>query len=265
MVEFKMVRKDAMSVREIDTEAMVGKFWEFNQKINEMIAESEAMDVNDDESLAKASEMIAQAKKLSNAMSKRRLEITRPILEAKKKVDGAVNRLADQCAKAIRILDGKCNPYLSLLEAKRRKKEAEAQKAVRDAARKAAEAEEAARIEAARVAKEEAEALNYTERDTAQAIDDAVQSVVPVAPTLPDEVIEDRTKIVTDSGSTTIDYEYTGEIVDVRKMPAEAFTARKSELIKAMMPWVNGQIKFGVRSIPGVNITRRQVVKRRVR
>lgn len=264
MVEFNLQKKPA-ELAEINTHALIGKFFEFKEKIDAMADEAQAVQVVDLASMTKASEMTAQVKKIRNAMSNRRAEVTRPLLDAKKSVDGAVARL-DQALHAIsRGLDAKTIPFMRRMEEERLRKAREAEEATRKALREAEAAEEAARVEAAAKAKKEAEELGYTDRDTAAAVEDAVAAVVPVAPQVPAAAVDDRTKVKTDSGSSTLEYEYAGELVDIRLLPDEGIKARWSQIKSAVQPWINAQIKFGVRSIAGVNVTRREVIKRRVR
>ena len=264
MVEFNLQQKPA-DLTQINTHALIGKFFEFKEKIDIMADEAKAVEVVDQASMIKASEMTAQVKKIRNAMSKRRAEVTRPLLDAKKSIDGAVARL-DQALHAIsRGLDAKTIPYMRRMEEERLRKAREAEEATRKALRKAEEAEEAARIEAAAKAKKEAEELGYTDRDKAASVADAVAAVVPVAPQVPAASVDDRTKVQTDSGSSTLDYEYSGELVDIRQLPVEGIKARFTQIKSAVQPWINAQIKFGSRTIPGVKITRKEVIKRRVR
>lgn len=263
MVDFNLSKNADRSV--LDTQDMIDQFWPFKRELDGMMVEAQAVVVVDDNSMAQASEMISQAKKLSNAIGKRRLVVTRPLLEAKKAVDGAVNKLTDACAALIRVLDGKTIPYMRNMEIARQKEAARVAAEMRAAAKAAEEKEEAARVAAAAAAKAEAEALGYGKNEIAETVADAVAAVVPVAPEVPAGVVEDRTKVKTASGSATLEYVYVGELTDIRVLPQAGINARWAQIQTAVQPWINAQIKFGLHEIPGVRVTRQQVVKRRVR
>lgn len=264
MVDFQAVQAKATAPA-MTASSLIGRFWDFREKIAGMAAEASAVEVRDEVSMRRASEMIAQAKKLKNAMGKKRAEVTRPLLDMKKAVDGSVAVLATSVDDVIKALDSKTIPYLRKMEEERKRKAAAAAEAMRKASEEAERKEEEERIRAAADAKAEAAEMGYTERDASELVADAVAAVVPVAPEIPAESVEDRTKIKTDSGSTTLDYEYVGELVDIRDLPVNGIKARWDQIKAAVQPWINGQIKFGSRSIPGVRITRREVIKRRVR
>jgi hypothetical protein len=244
---------------------MIDRFFEFKEQLDKMMIEAKAVRVYDAPSLGKAEEMIAQAKKLENAISKRRAEVTRPLLDSKKKIDGVAKVLTERIGAIRKTIDGQSIEYLKKLERERLEKEKKAREAMAKAAREAQEREEKERIEAAAKAQAEADEFGYSERDRQAAVADAVSAVIPAAPEIVEVVVDDRTKVTTESGSATVDYKYTGELTDIKKLPDDIIKARWKQIQAAVQPEINHRIKSGTYQIPGVKIKREQVIKRRVR
>lgn len=193
---------------------------------------------------------------------------------------------------AQKILNAKITPYLQRkeferqeVERKAREEAARIQRELEAKARK--EAEEACRLqyekdraereriaeenrkamdveqaERARLAQIESEkkALAESERMAGEAAKEAVALVPEIVMDTPKDI-----KTVTGSGSADLKKEWTFEILNIKAMPDEAFATRYAELVKAMTPWVNAQVKAGIRNIQGVRIFEQTTLKTRAK
>lgn len=237
------------AVQEIDTSSALASFLKFREVLSKMTAQVEAIAVTDEETLAQASEMANQARKIKNEISKRLKDVTRKYVEAKKNVEGKVKGLLlFKFEDLERMADGKCRPYLLKKEEERRAAE-----------RKAQEAAEKARREA-----EEAEKKKAQENSAEQAQEPEKDPTPPPAPIIP-EVVDDKTEVKTDSGSVTIEHEYVPELEDPRAISDECVKARWKQLEGALLPYARARIKMGDTAVPGFRITKEAKVKRRVR
>jgi hypothetical protein len=215
---------------EIDTSSMLGRFFKFKSKIAQMSDQASAHMVVDDGSLARAVEMGSQATMLRNAIEKRRKEVTQPLLDGKRRIDGAVNRLTTEIDGIVRVLDGRCRPYLA--EKERKRVEAAAQKAAAAASESGGKAPHPASA---------------------------------AMPTIP-EVVDDRVKIKTDSGSMTIEKKSVPVIEDLAASLTDPglIRARRKCLEKEVLTYVRQAMKLGREDFPGIRIQKKDVLKRRV-
>lgn len=278
-------------INPFDPAPLIAKFDEFRAKVSEMITMANAHDVVDDQTNEQAVTMTTQAKALASAIEKKRIDIKKPYLDVTSVLDRESKTIKDGLDVAQKILNGKITPYLQRKEFERqeaeRKAREEAARIQRELEAKARkEAEEAARLQyekdraererilaekqesmdsdRARIAKIEAEeeriAKEEAERIAAEAVKEAVALVPEIVMDTPKDI-----KTVTGSGSADLKKEWTFEILNIKAMPDEAFAARYAELVKAMTPWVNAQVKAGIRNIQGVRIFEQATLKTRAK
>lgn len=231
-----------------DPAPLLGLFEKFGAKIDEMALEANGHDVVDDESASKSAEMAAQARKIASTISKKQKEVTAPYHDVKATVDRECKRLKDRLTCIQRTLEGKNRPYLMKKERERREAE---QKAREEAAREQRELEAAARAKQQQLNEEAAK-----EGKTAPVVE---TPPVVVAPTQKPVVA------ATETGKQQLKTEWTWELLDLGKIPEECLKARMEHIKKAIAPWINAQIKAGVRSVQGFNIFEKTEVKTTVR
>lgn len=247
-----------------DPTLLVGLFKKYEIQIGLMDGKVAAHRVTDDASNSVAVEMTTQAKGLSQAIEKKRKEIKEPYLAVTKALDGFCKGLIDRLSGTQQVINEKIQPYLQ----KKERERLEAERKTREkAARLQAEAEAELKKKADRLAEEarqEALASGMTEEkaeEEAKAAKTMIESVpVFVAAELPPE-----TKTITEAGTAKIETEWTWEIQDLKLLPQEAYNSRKAEVIKALTPWVNAQVKAGTRKISGVKIFQQTKIKTRTK
>ena len=249
----------------MDPEPLVKQLMdEFVMAIGEMASQAGQVLVVDDASNERAVGMTTQAKAIAQAIGKKRVALKAPYLAVTSTLDGFCKRLTDQLGAIQAGLNAKIRPYLQKLEADRVAREKEARE---EAARVQAELDRQAKDEAARVAasaREEALATGADEKAASEFAASAAAAVerapVAVAAAVPAETV---TK--TDAGTAKLKTKTEWEIVDFRVLPDALFAARGAQLRNAAAPWINAQIKAGVRAIPGVRVFESQVVDTRTR
>jgi len=245
-----------------DAGHLVALFKDFHGEIDKMANKSMGLMVMDDQSLELATVFTTQAKALAQAVEKQRIEVKAPYLKVTAILDGETKGLKDRLLQIQGHLNGKITPFLQKKEAERKEKErlaaAEAAKIQADLDKKAEEA----RQKAAEEAKAAALAAGMSKKKAEQEAQ-AAAALVEDAPIFVAQVVEE-TKVQTETGSAKLKEEWTFEIIDIRGMPNEAFENRKAEVIKALSPWVNNQVKAGARNIPGVKIFKSAKVQTRV-
>ena len=211
-------------------------FDKFGGKISEMSATAMSHDVTDDKSNAEAVEMAAQAKQLAKAIEDRRVELKAPYLAVTGVLDRETKKLKDGLSEIGRILSAKITPYMQAKERER----AEAQREAEEEARKERE-----RIEA--------------ERQKAGAED-----VAPIVPEVVSRVPE-QVKTETSAGSAQLKTKTAWEVLDFRALPDEVFEERWDHIVKALAPWINAQIKAGIKNISGVRVYEESVLETRAK
>lgn len=248
----------------MDPTPLVKGFDSFTKKIGTMAAEADKHQVTDDASNAQAVEMIGQVKKLSNAIEKKRKQVTEPYHFVKKTIDGHCKPIKDSLLSIQRGLESKIRPYLNKKEQERREAERKAQE---EAARVQRELKEKARQEAEKAAEEarkkaEAEGLaeEEVEREARKAAAQVEEAPVIVAESVPEE-----TKTKTDSGTAALKKEWVWELEDFTELPEEIIKSRWEYIVKAIAPAINARVKAGIRTIPGVKIFKQATVKTSVR
>lgn len=229
----------------------VALFGNFQQAIARMRAEADAVTVTDDTSHANAVEMVAQAKQVAARIEATRRQAKAPYLEAGRAIDGFANPLVDAVKDIESGLIKKATPYL--IEKKRQEDEARRQaEAEARRQREQAEAEARTRAEEQRKALEAAEAaLAKAEHREPEPVTVVVD---PVAVIAQPPIVPARTEIKTDSGTARLKTVTKFEVIDIQGLPVECFTARAADIIKAVSPWINAQIKAGRKDIPGVRV-----------
>lgn len=291
-IESEVQENSVVSSDPFDPAPLIKKFDEFRGMITGMVEKANAHSVTDDLTNQIAVTMTTQAKKLAKAIEDKRVELKAPYLQVTSILDGETKTLKDGLANVQTILNGKITPYLQRKERERqaaeRKAREEAERIQREleaAARKKAEEEarikyEAEKAERERLVAERQKAMDakQVEMDRIRAIEEekrlqeesarqaeiearkAAAMVPEVVTSVPDEI-----KTVTTSGSADLKKEWAWEIQDFKSLPDEAFQARAKEIIAALTPYLNAQIKAGIRNIPGVRVFEKATLKTRAK
>lgn len=201
----------------LNTEHAIEQIKKFQHQIAELKVLAERHVIKDTNSQKQAVEMIAQVKKLHNAIEAKRKEIVKDPWSFCKKVNSFTKSFLHPLKSTEHILKGKIIDYKNKLDLERYKAEQEARKKQEELKKKL---------------EEEARAAGAEPPDI---ID------VPV-------VIPKDNKIVkTDSGASAhIRKEWVGEVIDENKVPREYCSPDKKK--------IDAAVKMGVREIPGVKI-----------
>lgn len=258
VIETGIVKRDPF-----DPAPLIDLFKSYHSEIDKMANKTMSLMVTDDASLEAATVCTTQAKALAQAVEKKRVEVKAPYLEVVKVLDGETKGLKDRLVQIQGHINGKITPYLQQKEKERREAERKAQE---EAARIQAELDKKAaeeRQKAADEAKSAALAAGMSKKKAEQEAQ-AAAALVEDAPVVVAQAVADETAVKTDTGSAKLKEEWTFEIINVKDMPDQAFEARKAEVIKALSPWVNNQVKAGARNIPGVKIFKVAKVNTRV-
>jgi hypothetical protein len=229
----------------MDANQLLTSFAHFEPVLDDMQAKAESHQVVDDASSQMCAEMAAQSRKVANAIEAKRKDKAAPYNAVLGALNSFTKKFKDRLAMIQRTLEDKNRPYLIDKERKRREAEAKA----RADAEKIRQEQERKRREA-----EEAAAKKGEEPPPPD------PAPMPVAAVPPAE-----TKIKTDFGSQRIETEWTWTIGDIRKLPDACLKERSAQVEAAVRPWINAQVKAGVREIPGVNIFEQEVLKTRAK
>lgn len=215
-----------------DTAPAEALFARFHGEIDRLDEETADLTVSTDREYAEAQETLGISKKLLGRIDKKRTDLKRPYLDFTRFLDGQAKGLTDRLRRINIHLEQKVLlPYAS---------------------EKRKEAQEAARKAEAEAKKRQAE----LDKQAAAEDKPAPRAVAFV----PREV-----KVETDSATSKIETEWAWQIEDFAKIPAEVWEQRKEQAAKALAPAINARIKAGIRSIPGVDIYEREVLKTRAR
>jgi hypothetical protein len=187
---------------------------EYADKIKDMRKQAEALEVKDDPTNIKAVGMGTQAKKLFKALDAARVSFTQNPRAFVAAVDNLARGFKDDLKTIEKGLKNKIDGYRYRVEQERRKAEKKAQ----DAAKKV-----------------------QAELD-AKAKDEGTEPVKVQMPVVPK--VDSVTR--TESGSAHTRHNWTFELEDISKVPAEYLMVNK--------PVVNAMIKAGSREIPGLRI-----------
>jgi len=245
-----------------DPAPLIDLFKKYHSEIDKMANQAMGLIITDDASLKLAVEMTTQAKALFQQIDKQRIKEKAPYKNIVDVLDGETGGLKKRTAQIEVHLNGKIQPYLQKKDAERREKE---RLAAVEAARIQKELDDKAAAERQKAsddAKAAALAEGMDEREAALLAHNAAL-LVEDAPVVVAQVVEETT-VKTETGSAKLQESWTFEIIDIRGMPNEAFENRKAEVIKALSPWVNNQVKAGARNIPGVKIFKAAKVQTRV-
>lgn len=281
-----------IAVIDSDPAQLVSKLDAFRSRISEMHNTAAAHTVTDDQTNEEAVRMINQAGQIIKELDKKHEELKRPYKKITDLLDNARKELKDGLGMIQNILRSKVQPYLQekervRLEAERKAREeaARIQRELEASARKVAE--EAARIkyeaekaERERIAAENRKAMDAeqaereriaaeleekrlkeeSEKKAAEAANEAAALVPEIVSEVPSDI-----KTVTEAGSADLKLEWTYEILSFNNLPEECFTARAEQVEKAVAPWINAQIKAGIRNIQGVRVFQKSTLKTRVK
>jgi hypothetical protein len=260
MLDFKTESKSVEETKResgppaaINTTAVLCQFFKFNGKLASMRSEAENIAVVDDDSLANATAMANQARKIKGKISKRLKEVVSPWVDAKRSVEGRIrDLLIEPFSNLEKTLDGKINPYLL-------KKEQE---------RKVAEDAAAAKIrEVQAQADRKVVDLRARTGGGSPAHAPLEPPPSPAPPVLVPEIVEDQTKVQTDSGSATVDTVPVPYVLDLSKAVSNpAFIKANSKLLtERVLVFSRNMIKTGNRNIPGVEVRDEPKITRRIK
>lgn len=235
-----------------DPAPMIKVFEKFVTEIDRMDEQAIAHKVADDKSCELATTYTTQAKPLMQIIEKKRKEKKEPYLKVTQTLDSFCKKLSDRLKGTQKILNDKIRPYLQEKERKRREAERKAQE---EARKEQARLEAEAKAEAERKA-EEARQKALAEKKSKEEAEAAAKEAAAMVEPAPVVVAEmpEEVKVKTETGTADIKKEWTWEIIDFKALPDAAFEARKDETTKALAPYLNSQVKAGVREIPGVKI-----------
>jgi len=205
----------------LDPAPVVALFDMYHGQIDEMVIASSNVSVVDEESNRIASEMTLQVKSLVNVLEKERKRIKEPYLNVTSLLDSKVKSLRDRLDKIQAEINKKIRAYLLEEQLKAQ------------AAAQAAEAER--KKEQARLDKE------------------AEQTGLPPLQVVIPEPMQ-NTAVISPAGKVALKTKLEWEVTDFKKLPEELFAVRADDIKKAIAPWINVQIKAGVREISGVRM-----------
>jgi hypothetical protein len=226
-------------------------FDRFQGQIDAMRAQAAAVQVTDQESHDTALTMIGEAKQIAKRIETKRVEVKAPYLNVCKAIDGFAGPLVQAIKGIVNTLESGIRPFIIEQDRRRRQAEQEARQAAEEARRRAeAEAAEKARQAAAEAA----------ERNEPPPPPEPV--VMPAVPEVPTET---RSRVETATASVDVVWDWHIESLAAVLQNRDLVDARQEALTAAIKPWINAQVKAGVRRIPGVAIYQTERVKTRVR
>jgi hypothetical protein len=226
-------------------------FDRFQGQIDAMRAQAAAVQVTDQESHDTALTMIGEAKLMAKKIETKRVEVKAPYLNVCKAIDGFAGPLVQAIKGIVNTLESGIRPFIIEQDRRRRQAEQEARQAAEEARRRAeAEAAEKARQAAAEAA----------ERNEPPPPPEPV--VMPAVPEVPTET---RSRVETATASVDVVWDWHIESLAAVLQNRDLVEARQEALTAAVKPWINAQVKAGVRDISGVAIYQTEKVKTRVR
>lgn len=238
--EIEIGPEQAVTEQALNPDYLVTRFDEFEPIMAEIQEKADAHEVVDDASSGQCAEMATQARKVMNEIEKKRKSVLAPYQAVTGAVNSCCKSIKDRLLSVQRLLEGKNQPYLIEQERQRR------------------EAEEAARKEAERQRREAEAARKAAEKKNEPAPEVVEPVAVAVAPPA-------ETKLKSEHGTQGVVTEWVWEILDLQALPSPCFQSRAKQIEGAVTPWINAQVKAGVREIPGVRVFQKQVVKTRAR
>lgn len=215
----------------LDPEPLISLFTEFKNEINKMGGSADSIEVLNEETYSNALEMAIQAKTILKTIEDKRKEVTEPYKKIKRLIDSECKKLKDSLMKIKVLVEQKTKPFL--IEMEKRRKDALHDEEVRISARQQTLNEE------------------YAKRGETAPL---IVSCIP-----------DKYSSGNESGYQTLETSVTWEIEDFHSIPIEAFTTREKQVVSALSPWINLQIKAGITQIPGVMIYEKTDVKTKMR
>jgi len=247
----------------MDPAQLIALLAKYEDQIDTMAMTIRGIEVIDDTTCHTATLYTTQAKKLRQTVDAEHKRLKEPYLNVTRELDGFRKRISDRIQDIEDMVNGKIRPYLQQKENERREAE---RKAREEAARLQAELDARARAEAMRLA-DEARQKALAEKKSKAEAEAAAKAAEVMAEPAPIIVvaIEKETKAVTESGTAKLKEEWTWAITNFKDLPDAAFDFRKDEVTKALSPWINAQVKAGIRNIPGVKIFKQTIINTRTR
>ena len=282
--ETNPVAPAGIATREKLVSMMKGRFFEFKESLDGVLSAAGSIVVTNDVALASAVELQSQVKRLMSDIENRRKDVTAPLVEDKRQVDGFANGLKVKCGDIILLLKAVVDPYLMGKERERKKKEDD-QAAFLEAQRKKSIVDAAAEAQAAQDAAAETQAA----RDAAAEIvaranpfvtkgkphgggrvgPGPIGKMAPVThqPALIPEIVPDQTKIQTASGSVTVGTDTVPEIVNLAAAVSDPgfIRARSKWLEPQVLTYARQCLKMGKKNLAGVVFKDIQSAKSRIR
>lgn len=226
MVDFNAAtngdKKEVIEMVNLDPEKFKAKFDIYKVETKKLQAKAEKHIVDSDESAGVAVGMVTQSKGFVKKLDALHKKITDPFQKFKSGIDGFRKSHKDDFLKIEKILTPKIAEF-------NRKKRAEAEKKAEDQRKAQAEIQKKLDAEAKKEKREPVKAA-------------------PV-------VVQEPEKIKTDSGTATGKLEWTHELEDITKVPAE-YLLLDEKKIKHL-------VKAGIREIPGIKIFQQEKINYR--
>lgn len=215
----EITEREIAPVDPLDPAPVVALFDLYHSQIDEMKEMAQQVTVSDEPSNKAAVEMTTQIKGLVNKLEKERKKVKEPYLNVTSLLDNKVKDLRNRLDDIQKNLNKKIMDFM---------------------------------IEEQRKA-QEVERVNEKARARAQAVIDAQARETGE---LPLQVVMPEVKPVTaftDSGKAALKTKKDWRVIDFRVLPEELFVDRATDIIKAIAPWINAQMKAGITSIPGID------------
>lgn len=230
----------------VDIALVKPNFAQYEAEIQLWEEEITALEVKDEATRVRATELGGSAHGLLKDLEDKKLETTKPYREFTSKVNGFVAQFTDRLKSVKERAEVKLSNYRHWLDIEAQKQKAAAEKAAKDfQAKLDAEAAEANR-------KLQEEAKQKAEAEARELGIDPSKMVIPqtpkiVAPQVPMPVFgETKNTVRTESGSSYSNEPWVCEVIDEKLVPLEYRVVSKKLLDNA--------VKEGRREIPGVKI-----------
>jgi hypothetical protein len=243
-------------------------FDRFHGQIDAMKAQAAAVVVTDQASHDTALTMAGEAGQIKLRIEKERKRLVAPYLDMQRSINAFANPLIEALDAIRKRLESAKSQWAIEQDRKRRAAEEEARRLAELIRRQAeAEAAEKLRVAMAEVAERNRMAAEEAARNNAPPppVEVAPPPEPVIIPAMPAVPVETRTRVETATSSVDLVWDFEITSLHVLLNNAALLEARRDEIEKAVKPWVNAQVKAGVRGIAGVSIFQTEKVKTRVR
>ncbi len=253
-----------MATMEITNE-VDAKAAEVEAQVAAATAQAEAIQVRDQAEADVAAELLREIKRRSKAAEAERVELTKPLLDTKKKIDQRFREAMAPFDAADKIVREKLTAYTAEQERIRREEEARLERERQERERKAREAREAQEAEERRKREQAQKEAREAEEEIAKAQDDEDRAA---AEALAEEARRraDEAAVAESAIASLPDVNLPSAVVPVAPKPA-GISTRKDWKTKVLDPArvpreylvvdegaIRRAVRDGIREIPGVEI-----------